>query len=67
MKIELLGAIAIPVGHRVTVRWYRETRARRHRHDQGCRIFTYLDKGERTGTVTPTTELTIEPEGSYRS
>ncbi len=22
MKIELLGALAIPVGHRVTVRWY---------------------------------------------
>ncbi|GAC1520278.1 MAG: hypothetical protein NVS3B10_21680 [Polyangiales bacterium] len=22
MKIEVLGAIAIPVGHRVSVRWY---------------------------------------------
>lgn len=25
MKVNLLGAIAIPVGHRVTVRWFRKT------------------------------------------
>ena len=132
MKINVLGALAIPVGNRVTVRWFCKTTKgmlggkHEERHEMlpqiedlttgvvyafdwiydaigigndgeanpsrtfpvlygetlstgvaedhsvtgvvaACRIITSIETGHLSGTGTPSTELSIEPEGGYRT